>query len=234
MKMFTIDKPELGEKLKELRVKRKLTIKQVCKEVGIPESLLSNYESGNRETEHYKKASFEYVARLAVFYDVSLDYLAGRTTDKEGNADVMAVEERLGLTAKSQKKLERINRPKQAGGEKRFEKSDSRKIAALNHLLSSYNCERFLHSLGSCIWGEFREVSGGKRYNISTNEETEVENSPFAFVEDEETNEKIAFWPEQIVSVLLVDIQNMIIDWRKDSRGEGSPITNLIIDGKKV
>jgi transcriptional regulator with XRE-family HTH domain len=39
---------EFGEKIKRLRMKRELTVKEVCQEVGIPQSRLSEMERGVR------------------------------------------------------------------------------------------------------------------------------------------------------------------------------------------
>ena len=39
---------EFGEKIKNLRTKRDLTVKEVCRQVGIPQSRLSELERGVR------------------------------------------------------------------------------------------------------------------------------------------------------------------------------------------
>jgi transcriptional regulator with XRE-family HTH domain len=39
---------EFGEKIKSLRTKRDITVKQVCQQVGIPQSRLSEMERGVR------------------------------------------------------------------------------------------------------------------------------------------------------------------------------------------
>ena len=39
---------EFGEKIKSLRTKRDLTVKEVCRQVGIPQSRLSELERGVR------------------------------------------------------------------------------------------------------------------------------------------------------------------------------------------
>lgn len=39
---------EFGEKIKRLRTKRDLTVKEVCRQVGIPQSRLSELERGVR------------------------------------------------------------------------------------------------------------------------------------------------------------------------------------------
>jgi transcriptional regulator with XRE-family HTH domain len=39
---------EFGEKIKNLRTKRDLTVKEVCRQVGIPQSRLSEMERGVR------------------------------------------------------------------------------------------------------------------------------------------------------------------------------------------
>ncbi len=61
-----------------LRKERGLSQKQAAAELGISQALLSHYEKGIRE------CKLEFVVRVADYYDVSCDYLLGRTADKSG------------------------------------------------------------------------------------------------------------------------------------------------------
>lgn len=67
----------IGERLKDLRVERKLTLEQLSAEVGISKSALGKYESDNG-----KDISPYSILLLADYYDVSCDYLMGRTETK--------------------------------------------------------------------------------------------------------------------------------------------------------
>ena len=67
----------IGERLKDLRVERKLTLEQLADEVGISKSALGKYESDNG-----KDISPYSISLLADFYGVSVDYLMGRTETK--------------------------------------------------------------------------------------------------------------------------------------------------------
>ncbi len=67
----------IGERLKDLRVERKLTLEQLADEVGISKSALGKYESDNG-----KDISPYSISLLADFYGVSADYLMGRTETK--------------------------------------------------------------------------------------------------------------------------------------------------------
>lgn len=67
----------IGERLKDLRVERKLTLEQLAAEVGISKSALSKYESDNG-----KDISPYSILVLADYYGVSCDYLMGRTETK--------------------------------------------------------------------------------------------------------------------------------------------------------
>ena len=63
----------IGERLKDLRVERKLTLEQLADEVGISKSALGKYESDNG-----KDISPYSISLLADYYGVSSDYLMGR------------------------------------------------------------------------------------------------------------------------------------------------------------
>ena len=67
----------IGERLKDLRVERKLTLEQLAVEVGISKSALGKYESDNG-----KDISPYSILVLADYYGVSCDYLMGRTETK--------------------------------------------------------------------------------------------------------------------------------------------------------
>ena len=68
----------IGERLKDLRVAKKLTLEQLSTEVGISKSALGKYESDNG-----KDISPYSISMLADYYGVSSDYLMGRTETKK-------------------------------------------------------------------------------------------------------------------------------------------------------
>lgn len=70
----------MGEKLKSLRIEKKLTQKQVADRIGLAISAVSSYESGSRYP------SYDVLIKLAYIFHVSTDYLLG-ITDKR-NIDV--------------------------------------------------------------------------------------------------------------------------------------------------
>lgn len=65
----------MHERLTRLRKEKKLTQEQLAKNVGITRSALSQYEIGTRSPD------YEIVRRIAEYFDVSIDYLVGRTAD---------------------------------------------------------------------------------------------------------------------------------------------------------
>ncbi|MBO5339943.1 MAG: helix-turn-helix transcriptional regulator [Oscillospiraceae bacterium] len=65
-----------SERLQELKMKRNIMQKDVAEAIGVPLRTYQRYEYGEREPQ------LSTLIRMADFYGVSLDYLAGRT-DKE-------------------------------------------------------------------------------------------------------------------------------------------------------
>lgn len=63
----------MGEKLKSLRIEKKLTQKQVADRIGLAISAVSSYESGTRYP------SYGVLVKLARIFHVSTDYLLGMT-----------------------------------------------------------------------------------------------------------------------------------------------------------
>lgn len=62
-----------AEKLKELRLERRLTLKELSSLLDMPLTTYANYEQGKREP------SIATLKLICDFYDVSADYLIGRT-----------------------------------------------------------------------------------------------------------------------------------------------------------
>ena len=63
-------------RLKEIRIKKGLSQIKVAMDLNIAQNTLSRYENGERE------AGYDMLIKLADYYDVSIDYILGRT-DKE-------------------------------------------------------------------------------------------------------------------------------------------------------
>ena len=61
-----------------LRKERGITQKQAAADLGVSQALLSHYEKGIRE------CGLDFVVRVAEYYDVSCDYLLGRSPDRNG------------------------------------------------------------------------------------------------------------------------------------------------------
>ena len=77
------------ERLRDLREDKDLTQKTVAAYLSITQEQYSRYETGKREM----KIS-DYV-KLADYYDVSMDYITGRTNDKNGLYKPSSAEEKM-------------------------------------------------------------------------------------------------------------------------------------------
>lgn len=61
-----------GERIRELRKEKKMTLRDLSDELEIPFTTLGNYERGDRQP------NFETIRAIAEFFNVSVDYLIGR------------------------------------------------------------------------------------------------------------------------------------------------------------
>ena len=75
----------MGNKLRSLRIEKKLTQKQVADRVGVAISAVSSYESDSRYP------SYDVLVRFAHIFHVSTDYLLG-ITDRR-NIDVTGLDD---------------------------------------------------------------------------------------------------------------------------------------------
>lgn len=69
--------PIFGERLKQARYVKGISQRQAAEEFGITKVGYQNYEYGRREP------SFALLPRLADFFNVSIDYLFGRTDEPQ-------------------------------------------------------------------------------------------------------------------------------------------------------
>ena len=67
------------QRLRDLREDADLTQSALAERLGIQQTVYSRYERGARTS------PLEHLMRLADYYDVSLDYLTGRTQKKATN-----------------------------------------------------------------------------------------------------------------------------------------------------
>ena len=74
----------IQERLKDLRVERGLTLEQLAEQTHLSKSALGSYEGDNlKDISHYA------LIELAKFYEVTVDYLLGRSqTKNHPNADL--------------------------------------------------------------------------------------------------------------------------------------------------
>ena len=91
-----------------LRKERRLSQKQVAADLGISQALLSHYEKGIRE------CGLDFLVKTAEYYDVSCDYLLGRTPNRNGaqmqpanlpDAEIPTVEQGSNMVAQVNKKV---------------------------------------------------------------------------------------------------------------------------------
>lgn len=66
-----------GQRLYQLRQKRGLTQKELSSRLGMARTTYSGYENGSREPDH------QTLEKFADFFEVSIDFLIGRTKDKD-------------------------------------------------------------------------------------------------------------------------------------------------------
>lgn len=64
----------MGDRLRELRLRMNISQEEVSKQIGITRSAYSHYEINNRQP------VYETLKKLAVLFNVSLDYIIGGET----------------------------------------------------------------------------------------------------------------------------------------------------------
>lgn len=89
-----------------LRKEKNLSQKQAALELGISQALLSHYEKGIRE------CSLEFVCKIADYYDVTTDFLLGRSFDRnisEEDASKLSARKPSGVTPSGRLQMNTLN-----------------------------------------------------------------------------------------------------------------------------
>ena len=73
--MFDFFFDEFSQRIKDLRVSNNLSLDEVARGINSTKATICNFEKQN------KRPSLEMLLKLATYFDVSLDYLMGRTED---------------------------------------------------------------------------------------------------------------------------------------------------------
>ena len=74
--------------LKALRKSADMTLQELADELGTSNQVLSRYERGERQ------ADYETLAKIARFFNVSIDYLLDFQAATKSNSDTQTIEER--------------------------------------------------------------------------------------------------------------------------------------------
>ena len=92
-----------NERIKSLRQSKSITQSKLAKELSIAKTTLAAYEQGKSEP------SINTILKLADFFNVSIDYLLGRTNIKSPNVEISYMANYLGLSEKSIANLVNLN-----------------------------------------------------------------------------------------------------------------------------
>lgn len=90
----------LSNRLKSLRTHRNITQSDLAKRIGVARTTYAMYEQGQREPD------YDTLQKIADFYDVSTDYLLGRTDQLENHYTKSLASENENLSAYQQEVLE--------------------------------------------------------------------------------------------------------------------------------
>jgi len=87
------DRSRFAVNLGRLRREKGLSQRQAARELGVSQALLSHYETDAREPK------LDFVLKVCDYYDVSADYILGRTHEREDGASRLA--EKVGIIVDS-------------------------------------------------------------------------------------------------------------------------------------
>lgn len=76
----------MSNRIRELRKKNKLTMKELGKQVGVVEGTISQYETGKRQPD------IEMLSKLANYFGVTIDYLVGGAESDHAEAPLSSDE----------------------------------------------------------------------------------------------------------------------------------------------
>ena len=92
---MNVDLINFGRRLSSLRTERGLSQEKLAQELGYSKSAISFYELGKRT------ADIEFLAAVAKYFNVSYDYLLGKSESKTTNVELKGICDYVGLSDKA-------------------------------------------------------------------------------------------------------------------------------------
>lgn len=132
---MNVDLIDFGRRLSSLRTERGLSQEKLAQELGYSKSAISFYELGKRT------ADIEFLAAVAKYFNVSYDYLLGKSESKTTNVELKGIYDYIGLSDEAVENIKNICIDSQG--------SSSKKIF-------NYLCEaNVISNIACCITNSF-------------------------------------------------------------------------------
>lgn len=204
----------------------RMTAATLAKEANISVGIISGYRNNKNAP------SVAHLKSMAEALKVTSDYLLGLSDIPSGSADDMAIEKRLGLSGESIDFLTKLNVDNNNGWmtTPHLEFSAGMKLKALNYILSNEYAGSFLLDIACCIWSDFDEVADDIREDYN-GELVCVEGDNLVRIKDKISGGTYIFLPKQLISTILVNIQQTIMHWRAQE-GTGNQTEGGADDGE--
>ena len=192
----------INQRLKQLRAENNLTQTNLADILGIAKTTLAAYEQGKSEP------SIDTIIKLADFFNVSIDYLLGRTNIKSPNVEISYIANYLGLSEKSIANLANLN--SKSPIQLTFIQTNNyerKPIGALDFILSQDNIEDFVISL----FDYFTSYVNKNVYLYIDNGELKLTNTPT-------TQPQLPLSSDYLPQIILLEIENFIKKYREEYR----------------
>lgn len=138
-------KRNLPDRYTDLRVEKGISQTELAKELDCNKQYISLIEKGDRDL------SITMLERYADFFNVSTDYLLGRTDIKSTDTTVQSICEYTGLSEKALNEIIKCNRHISTNNFKSVVTEEYKFINALNYLLESDDFYAFIQPL-ACVY----------------------------------------------------------------------------------
>lgn len=184
-------KSEFPTRLRTLLSEEKISYKALGDAIGTTYQSISSYCDGK------SMPTLQNAQAIADFFDVSLDYLTGRSNVKSRDAEIQTIHDKIGLSESAIKKLSKFDERKARGEANKFAASTIRN--QICGFYSSFIENRDISTFLFCEIGEYEQYRRGKL--------SEPEADVF-----EDAKEAMSFWEFKLQQNILRFIKGFISD----------------------
>lgn len=198
---------QFQSRLKELKERSGKTQARIASDLGVTPQAFSYYING-------REPDFDLLIRIASYFNVSTDYLLGKS-------DVRCLEnsvnnEKLGLSEASIESLSEFNACAKGAKPCFMPHVYQERLDVINLLLENEKRSNLLENIASYIWHDYEKISGEEEDLFIATDTKTAEHMKMLRVKEKHSGNTYVFDPNTLIQAELFNIESILMSYRKN------------------